>query len=71
MWKKNRRKTVTDVSSPLFDEMDNMRTCTSKKPYDSEWQAKFAVTESMDRFGISLETYKCPYCDKWHLTGNP
>lgn len=32
-------------NSPLFDYDDYVRSCSSKKRYDSEWLAKFAADE--------------------------
>lgn len=68
MSKEKHRTTVTDESSPLFDEMDRIRTCSLKKAYDSEWHAKYTIDDSMEKFGIKLNSYRCPYCGKWHLT---
>ncbi len=55
-------------SSPLFDDADYLRSCSSKKAYENEWQAKFTIDEMRTRYGVSLGTYACPYCGKLHLT---
>ena len=53
----------------LLDPDDLSRSCTSKKCYESEWQAKFVADESMARQrGLRLSWYKCKYCGGWHLT---
>ena len=53
----------------LLDLDDLSRSCTSKKRYESEWQAKFAADESMARQrSLRLSWYQCKYCSGWHLT---
>ena len=53
----------------LLDPNDLSRSCTSKKRYESEWQAKFAADESMSmQRGLRLSWYQCKYCGGWHLT---
>lgn len=67
----NRREHIeTNEESPLFDEFDRMRTCSSKNGYDSEWQAQFVIDESREKYGTELTSYLCPYCNRWHLTEN-
>jgi len=59
---------VTDKSSLLFDNLDYFMSCKSKNSYESEWQAKFAADEQYEYNKIELKWYRCPYCNKWHLT---
>lgn len=63
-----RRGVETDPKSPLFDQDDYARTCSSKTSYENEWRAKFAIDEMRERFGADLHSYKCPYCGRFHLT---
>ena len=62
-------KKAFDRNSPLFDYGDYLRSCSSKKSYDSEWLARFAADEcAMRQPGLRLSWYLCGYCGKWHLT---
>ena len=66
--KRKPRATVTDPSSPLFDEFDMEKTCSSKSGYPSEWTAKFAADETSSMSGARIGFYRCPYCGLFHLT---
>lgn len=53
----------------LFDVDDWSKSCSYKRRYDTEWDAKYAA-ERQERLhaGLRLDWYLCGYCGKWHLT---
>jgi len=60
---------VTDKTSPLFDDFDYSKTCSTKKKYTTEYHAQFAIDECKSRDPrLKLRSYKCPYCRNFHLT---
>jgi hypothetical protein len=50
-------------------DRDVERSCTSKQQYASEAQARAIAT--MQGMSGSLFTYRCRYCEFWHLTRRP
>jgi hypothetical protein len=54
------------ASDPAID-LDVARSCTSKQPYASEDEARAVAAMN----GMKLFTYRCRYCDFWHLTRRP
>ena len=45
--------------------------CRGKVDYRSEEEAARAIEENETKFGRPFETYRCPYCNLWHLTSHP
>ena len=67
--KKCSKKLQQSSNDILFDADDFSRSCSSKKAYETDWQAKFAADECKSRDPtLMLSWYKCRYCGKWHLT---
>lgn len=59
---------VVSTESPLFDNDDFSRSCSSKKKYTTPYHAQFAIDESQYRDSkLKLSYYKCPYCGNYHL----
>ncbi len=50
-------------------DLDIARSCTSKQQYASEGEARAIAT--MQGMSGSLYTYRCRYCEFWHLTRRP
>lgn len=42
--------------------------CRDKVAYGSRSRAKAAKRRLKDRYGVDYSAYRCPYCQKWHLT---
>ena len=49
-----------------YVDKDVARSCTSKAAYDSESAARAHI--AMQRLAGKLFTYRCRYCESWHLT---
>lgn len=47
-------------------DRDLARSCTTKDGYDSESHAR--AHAAMNGMSGALFTYRCPYCERWHLT---
>lgn len=45
-----------------------VRTCYAKRTYKSEKLAEVAAVRSCITFEKPMRSYKCPYCEFWHLT---
>jgi len=50
-------------------DRDVQRSCASKDGYRSEEEARAHAT--MNGMSGSLFTYRCRYCEFWHLTRRP
>lgn len=48
-------------------DRDVERSCTSKQQYASEGEARAIAAMN----GMKLFTYRCRYCEFWHLTRRP
>ena len=62
-WLKN-RGSIDDAV-----DRDVQRSCASKDGYRSEEEAR--AHAAMNGLGDSLYTYRCRYCEFWHLTRRP
>lgn len=49
-------------------EEERARSCTGKKRYRTEKGAGTAAGAATDERGVKLRTYRCVFCDGWHLT---
>jgi hypothetical protein len=49
-----------------YVDHDVARSCTSKAAYDSEPAARAQI--AMQGLSGKLFTYRCRYCESWHLT---
>lgn len=45
-------------------------TSTNKHAFDTEVEAKDAASFIEAERGTKLDVYRCPDCDKWHLTSH-
>lgn len=60
---------MVEACDTLFDLDDWSRSCSYKKGYRSEWDAKYAADECERRQPrLRLSWYQCRYCGLWHLT---
>ena len=41
--------------------------CITKKAYDEESTAKYAVRRALKKYGKELDVYKCEFCLNYHL----
>ena len=44
------------------------KACESKNRYPSLYEAEQAVASCAEHGKRGLRTYRCPYCNGWHLT---
>lgn len=51
-------------------ERNREKACTSKNRYDSEAEAEEVIDECWRHGRRNLKSYRCPYCDGWHLTSH-
>jgi hypothetical protein len=49
-----------------YVDRDVSRSCTSKAAYESEAAARAQI--AMQGLSGKLFTYRCRYCESWHLT---
>lgn len=47
------------------------KACESKNRYISKSEAEAAISECASYGTTGLHSYRCPYCDGWHLTSKP
>lgn len=47
------------------------KACESKNRYTSKSEAEAAISECASYGTTGLHSYRCPYCDGWHLTSKP
>ena len=47
------------------------KTCESKNRYASAFDAQCAIDDCVAHGTTGLHSYKCPYCNGWHLTSRP
>ena len=47
------------------------KACTSKNRYTSKREAEEAIVACAAYGTRGLHSYRCPYCDGWHLTSKP
>ncbi|MBR3181896.1 MAG: hypothetical protein IKF56_04575 [Eggerthellaceae bacterium] len=47
------------------------KACESKNRYPSQWEAREAIAACEAHGTKGLKTYRCPYCNGWHLTSHP
>ena len=47
------------------------KACESKNRYCSKSEAEAAIAACAEWGTTGLHTYRCPYCDGWHLTSKP
>ena len=47
------------------------KTCDSKNRYSSKGEAQLAIRSCAEHGTKGLSTYRCPYCNGWHLTSHP
>jgi hypothetical protein len=53
------------VSSSPWEAWKIQRTCGRKTRYAHEGQAK---REGFKKYGQHMRAYRCPHCDRWHIT---
>ena len=47
------------------------KACESKNRYTSKSDAEVAITSCASYGTTGLHSYRCPYCNGWHLTSKP
>ena len=47
------------------------KACESKNRYTSKSNSEAAITSSASYGTTGLHSYRCPYCNGWHLTSKP
>jgi hypothetical protein len=47
------------------------KACESKNRYTSKSDAEAAITSCASYGTTGLHSYRCPYCNGWHLTSKP
>lgn len=47
------------------------KACLSKNRYDTRAEAEKTIRACEAHGTRGLHTYRCPYCDGWHLTSKP
>lgn len=60
-----------DRVSAEKDAARRLKACESKNRYSSQSEAQAAIAACEDHGRRGLKTYRCPYCDGWHLTSHP
>lgn len=53
------------------EAVQRRRACESKNRYATRGEAEVAIASCADYGTTGLTSYKCPYCDGWHLTSHP
>ena len=48
-----------------------LKACESKNRYSSHDEARAAIAACEEHGTRGLRTYRCPYCNGWHLTSHP
>lgn len=44
------------------------KTCTDKRAYSKKKHAKHSIKHFKRAGQLVQKPYRCPFCDKWHLT---
>ena len=47
------------------------KSCESKNRYATKADALLAIASCAEHGTKGLSSYRCPYCDGWHLTSHP
>ena len=47
------------------------KSCESKNRYATKGEAQLAIASCAEYGTKGLQSYRCPYCDGWHLTSHP
>lgn len=53
------------------EEARRAKACEKKNRYRSKTEADSAIADCAHHGTIGLSSYKCPYCNGWHLTSHP
>ncbi len=64
-----RRRTRKDLAPIPFESLlrdDRTRSCDGKDAYPSDAHAR--AVAAMNGLSGALFTYRCRYCEQWHLT---
>ncbi len=51
--------------SPQWEAWRIQRMCGRKTRFQHEGQAR---REGFKKYGQHMRAYKCPHCDRWHVT---
>lgn len=55
-------------SNRQYEAMLRSKACESKNRYASASEAQAAIVACADYGTRGLRSYRCPYCNGWHLT---
>ena len=47
------------------------KSCESKNRYATKDEAQLAIASCAEHGTKGLSSYRCPYCNGWHLTSHP
>ena len=67
--KKNKKKQQRLVEIELAEgKSEKVRMCTAKRSFPTHNAAIKAALDTSLKYGHAMRPYKCPHCEKWHVT---
>jgi hypothetical protein len=57
--------------SPADIERHKARACTGKRQFATKAEAKQEAKAVRKKYGVTLRTYACAFCDGYHHTSRP
>lgn len=51
-------------------EYEEVLPCAEKLAFNTKREAQASAVVAMHQHGTKLKTYKCRYCDLWHLASD-
>lgn len=58
------------IDDPDTETEENRLPCADKLAFDTQKEAAATANVAAYRYGNQLKTYRCRYCDLWHLSSN-
>ena len=59
-----------NVTNHTGDNAEAVLPCAEKITFDSQRQANAAAVAAAYQHGTKLKSYRCRYCQLWHLASN-